>query len=256
AGAEVRVRNHPAEMSVNFSPDILSILTTKGCNGSGCHGSPVGQNGFKLSLFGYDGAADYQMIVKEQDGRRVNLQDPAKSLLLLKPTFVEPHGGGRLLSEDSDEYRLLLKWLEQGARQNSSGTRLTKLEMAPTERILVSKGSHQSMVVIGRLSDGTTRDMIREVRYVVRDDVVGENMSDGTLSVKTHGITTVTTNDLGSAAPSWSDLNMCLIGLLNLKTGCETVNSTCMGDRWGCSKTGLDVGGLPTGPATRWCASC
>ena len=76
AGAEVSVRNHPAEMSVNFSPDILSILTTKGCNGSGCHGSPVGQNGFKLSLFGYDGAADYQMIVKAQDGRRVNLQDP------------------------------------------------------------------------------------------------------------------------------------------------------------------------------------
>ena len=198
--AEVSVRNHPAEMSVNFSPDILSILTTKGCNGSGCHGSPVGQNGFKLSLFGYDGAADYQMIVKAQDGRRVNLQDPAKSLLLLKPTFVEPHGGGRLLSEDSDEYRLLLKWLEQGARQNSSGTRLTKLEMAPTERILVSKGSHQSMVVIGRLSDGTTRDMTREVRYVVGDDVVAEIMSDGTLSAKTPGITTVSARALGQVA--------------------------------------------------------
>src|SRR5207249_1000625 len=69
--AEVSVGNQPTEMSVNFSPDILSILTTKGCNGSSCHGSPVGQNGFKLSLFGYDGAADYQMMVKAQGGRRV-----------------------------------------------------------------------------------------------------------------------------------------------------------------------------------------
>src|SRR5262245_11590176 len=125
---EVMVGNQPAEMSVNFSPDILSILTTKGCNGSGCHGSPVGQNGFKLSLFGYDGAADYEMIVRTHEGRRVNLRDPAKSLLLLKSTFTEPHGGGRLLSLDSDEYRLILNWLQQGAPQNSSGIRLAKLE--------------------------------------------------------------------------------------------------------------------------------
>lgn len=198
--AEVSVGNHPAEMSVNFSPDILSILTTKGCNGSGCHGSPVGQNGFKLSLFGYDGAADYQMIVKAHGGRRVNLQDPARSLLLLKPTFVEPHGGGRLISQDSDEYRLILTWLEQGAPQNSSGIRLSKLEIVPTERILVGKGSHQTMVAIGRLSDGTTRDMTREVRYLVGDDAIVDMTSDGRLSAKTPGITTVSARALGQVA--------------------------------------------------------
>ena len=197
---EVSVGNQPAEMSVNFSPDILSILTTKGCNGSGCHGSPVGQNGFKLSLFGYDGAADYEMIVKAHDGRRVNLRDPAKSLLLLKPTFTEPHGGGRLLSQDSDEYGLILKWLQQGAPQNSSGIRLTKLDLVPKERILVGAGSLQTMVAIGRLSDGTTRDMTREVRYVVGDDAVVGIEPDGTVSSKTPGITTVSARALGQVA--------------------------------------------------------
>ena len=73
--SHVTVGNRSHDMEISFSPDILSILTTKGCNGSGCHGSPAGQNGFKLSLFGYDAEADYQMIVKTHEGRRVNLQE-------------------------------------------------------------------------------------------------------------------------------------------------------------------------------------
>ena len=48
SAAEITVGNKASDMSVRFSPDIISILTTKGCNGSGCHGSPAGQNGFKL----------------------------------------------------------------------------------------------------------------------------------------------------------------------------------------------------------------
>ena len=48
----VEVGDRPFEVPVQFSPDVISILTTKGCNNSGCHGSPAGQNGFKLSLFG------------------------------------------------------------------------------------------------------------------------------------------------------------------------------------------------------------
>ena len=82
--AEVKVGNSSSDMSVRFSPDIISILTTKGCNGSACHGSPAGQNGFKLSLFGYNLAADYEMIVKAQKGQRVNLEKPEESLILLQ----------------------------------------------------------------------------------------------------------------------------------------------------------------------------
>ena len=98
-------------MTVSFVRDIVSILTLKGCNGSSCHGSPTGQNGFKLSLFGYDIAADHEMIVAKHEGRRVDLADPGESLLLGKPAFQVPHGGGRLLEADSEEYEAILNWL-------------------------------------------------------------------------------------------------------------------------------------------------
>ena len=45
------------------------------------------------------------MIVKAHDGRRVNLEHPEQSLLLQKPSFAMPHGGGQVLSAGSDDYR-------------------------------------------------------------------------------------------------------------------------------------------------------
>src|SRR5262245_26248366 len=38
--AEVSVASQSARVDVRFSPDVISILTIKGCNSSGCHGSP------------------------------------------------------------------------------------------------------------------------------------------------------------------------------------------------------------------------
>src|SRR3954452_4269158 len=96
ASTQVKVGNRQSEVGVRFSPEVISILSIKGCNGSGCHGSPAGQNGFKLSLFGYDIAADHAMIA----GRRIDTGAPENSLLLKKPTFQVPHGGGRLIAKD------------------------------------------------------------------------------------------------------------------------------------------------------------
>jgi hypothetical protein len=198
--AQVTVDNRPTDMKVRFSPDIISILTTKGCNGSGCHGSPAGQNGFKLSLFGYDLEADYRMIVKAQDGRRVNLEHPEQSLLLQKPSFTLPHGGGQVLPVDSDEYRTLLSWLKQGALLDSGGVQLARLELYPTERILVGKGSQQHLAVMGRLSDGTTRDMTREVRYVAQDQGVANVSSEGIVSAAGPGLSAITARAMGKVA--------------------------------------------------------
>ena len=150
---------------MSFSRDVVSILTTKGCNGSGCHGSPAGKNGFKLSLFGYDAAADHKMIIHEHQGRRVDLENPAESLLLKKPTFAIAHGGGHLMTPESEEYETLYKWLEQGARLDDSGARLRHLELYPRQRVLVGKGASQKFVAMARLSDGTTRDMTEQVRF-------------------------------------------------------------------------------------------
>src|SRR5712692_2121199 len=183
----VKVGDRVSDVAIRFSPDVISVLTIKGCNSSGCHGSPAGQNGFKLSLFGYDTAADHEMIVHKHDGRRVDMANPERSLLLRKPLFEIPHGGGRLIERDSEEYRTLVKWLQQGARLESDGARLTRLEMYPDERILVGKGARLSVVVIGRLSDGTTRDMTREVRSSSSDETVAAVGPDGTITAGAGG---------------------------------------------------------------------
>ena len=110
-----------SEMGIGFERDLLSILTTKGCNSSACHGSPAGQNGFKLSLYGAEPRIDYDMIVNGHDGRRVSLDTPGNSLLIAKPSFEIAHGGGQLMTTESDEYATILEWLRQGAPYGTSG---------------------------------------------------------------------------------------------------------------------------------------
>src|SRR5205823_3594407 len=82
---------------VHFGNDVVPILSKLGCNSGGCHGKASGQNGFKLSVFGFDPEADYNAIVKEARGRRVFPAAAEHSLILLKPTGKVAHGGGRRL---------------------------------------------------------------------------------------------------------------------------------------------------------------
>ncbi|MEO8129247.1 MAG: DUF1549 domain-containing protein, partial [Bryobacteraceae bacterium] len=215
----VVVGDRASEVEVRFSPDVISVLTIKGCNSSGCHGSPAGQNGFKLSLFGYDTAADREMIVNASGGRRVDLGNPEQSLLLRKPTFAIPHGGGRLIATESEEYKTLLKWLQQGARLDSGGARLQKLEIYPNEQVLLGKGAKLSAVVIGRLSDGSTRDMTREVRYSSSDETVAGVSSDGTITAGESGLTTILARGLGGVAASQ-------IGVILTRAGADFPKST------------------------------
>src|SRR5262245_53145799 len=77
----------------HFARHVVAILDRLGCNAGACHGSFRGQNGFRLSLFGGDASIDYDYIVRDAFGRRINLAEPEKSLLLLKPTLQVPHQG-------------------------------------------------------------------------------------------------------------------------------------------------------------------
>ena len=47
-----------APRPLNFANDIVPILTKGGCNSGGCHGKSGGQNGFKLSLLGFEPSED------------------------------------------------------------------------------------------------------------------------------------------------------------------------------------------------------
>ena len=82
------------EASWEFRRHVLPVLARAGCNMGACHGALAGKGGFKLSLRGYYPEGDFQAIAREARGRRIELSDPGRSLLLAKPTGAVPHKGG------------------------------------------------------------------------------------------------------------------------------------------------------------------
>src|SRR5207237_10489369 len=100
--------------TVNFPNQIVPIFTKAGCNAGGCHGKSSGQNGFKLSLLGFEQAEDYEHLTMEARGRRIFAAAPDRSLLLQKATATLPYGGGKRLDIDADDYKLLLHWIAKG----------------------------------------------------------------------------------------------------------------------------------------------
>ncbi|HEV3118111.1 MAG TPA: hypothetical protein VGY58_13750, partial [Gemmataceae bacterium] len=111
----VHVRGASAEQPIDFTREVLPVLTKAGCNQGACHGGQHGKGGFRLSLLGYDPAFDYSQIVQSAEGRRVVLSDPERSILLLKPTLTMEHGGGERFKMNGREYSILKRWLEDGA---------------------------------------------------------------------------------------------------------------------------------------------
>ena len=58
-----------AQSPVSFELDVQPILAAQGCNAGACHGKQRGQNGFQLSLLGFDSNFDYDAIVRQARGR-------------------------------------------------------------------------------------------------------------------------------------------------------------------------------------------
>ena len=48
----------------------MPVLMRAQCNNGSCHGSARGQDGFMLSLFGYDPEGDHHRITREESTRR------------------------------------------------------------------------------------------------------------------------------------------------------------------------------------------
>jgi Protein of unknown function (DUF1553)/Protein of unknown function (DUF1549) len=98
---------------VDFDTEIVPVLTKSGCNAGACHGAAAGRGGFHLSLLGANPSADFQAIVHELEGRRINQARVDRSLLLAKPTGLLDHGGEVALDDDGAE--LLRDWIVSGA---------------------------------------------------------------------------------------------------------------------------------------------
>src|SRR5947207_2519645 len=177
---------------LSFVKDIVPIFTKSGCANSNCHGSIRGQAGFKLSLFGYEPDLDYNAIVKAQDGRRINRTDPAKSLILMKPTFSTPHGGGQRFKTGSLEYEAILDWLRDGATYDSAGSpRLKTLRVTPEEITLIGLGTKHQLSATGTYTDGTSEDLTRKVQYTPNDESVVEVSPSGEIKTLRAGETAI-----------------------------------------------------------------
>ena len=143
---------------VHFDTQVVPILTKAGCNAGACHGAAVGRGGFKLSLYGGDPAFDYDSIVRKVAGRRINLAQPANSLLLLKPTGMLEHGGGYRLEVDQVEAKLLLRWIASGARRGPP-RRLVRLKVFPDDHLAAKPGEQLKLRVDAEFSDGQVTDV-------------------------------------------------------------------------------------------------
>ncbi len=150
---------------LHFVNDVIPLLTKLGCNSGACHGRGTGQNGFKLSLFGFDSDADYAALVEEGEGRRISWTAPDESLILQKATGKVPHGGGVRLKADSGAYRLLRQWIAEGTpRGDQNAPTLTAIEVKPAERA-IAPNETQQLEVIACYSDKSTRNITPTAEY-------------------------------------------------------------------------------------------
>lgn len=132
---------------VSFEHEIQPILTKNRCNSGGCHGKAEGQNGFKLSLLGFDAAFDYDALIKEAKGRRVSFSRPTNSLLVRKACAETPHGGGLKIESGGPQYQRLVRWIASGAPSTIENDQpIVSIEVEPSQIIMQAKETRQLRV--------------------------------------------------------------------------------------------------------------
>jgi len=160
---------------ISFRHEVIPVLTKSGCNSGGCHGKAEGQNGFRLSIFGFDADADYQALVQQSRGRRVNVAAPERSLLVQKAAALAPHGGGAAVARGSFAHRRLVRWIAEGARRDAAlEPATTRIVVEPAERELALGAGRQQLRVIAMLADGRRRDVTAEAAYETNAPLIAE----------------------------------------------------------------------------------
>jgi hypothetical protein len=175
----VRAEAVDVSLPINFGNQIVPIFTKLGCNSGGCHGKASGQNGFKLSLLGFEPEVDYAALVKEARGRRLFPAAPENSLLLLKASGQLAHGGGKRLDIGSDEYKLIRRWIAAGSPfGRPEDPTVTKISIYPEHQIL-TRQNKQQFAVYAHYSDGSVEDVTRRAQYESNDTEVATVDSSG-----------------------------------------------------------------------------
>ncbi len=213
----VRTESCDVDLPINFANSIVPIFTKLGCNSGGCHGKASGQNGFRLSLLGFEPEVDYASLVKEARGRRLFPAAPEQSLLLTKAVGLVAHGGGKRMEVNSDEYRMIRRWIASGMPVGEKDDPVvTRISVYPEHRVM-QRDSKQQFAAYAHYSDGSIEDITRRATYESNDQEIATVNESGlvrTLSLSGEAaimvryqefVTTFrATVPLGAASPNYS----------------------------------------------------
>jgi len=175
--ASDRFAQDKAAETPSFQRHVVPLMGRLGCNGRACHGSFQGQGGFRLSLFGYDFAADHAAVSKDNaaggDEPRVDRKQPKNSLILQKPTLGVDHDGGKRMEVGSWQYRLLLRWIEAGCPPaDEDAAAFITLDVTPREFVARRAGDTVALRAIARWADGSSEDVTPLCRFQTNDESV------------------------------------------------------------------------------------
>jgi len=192
ATAEVTVVGMDRPIEWSFRNHVQPVLAKAGCSSGACHGAAAGQNGFRLSLRGYDDQGDYLALTRHALGRRIIPSDPGRSLMLLKPTGAVPHKGGKKFDADSVEYRVLSEWIAAGTPgPKTEDARIERIEILP-EHVILKPDASQQLIVRAYFSDGHTEDVTRWVKYSAANASVATVDDNGKAQVVGNGAGAIT----------------------------------------------------------------
>lgn len=188
ASVPVVVKDVEKSRPLSFRLDVMPVFMRAGCNTGTCHGAARGKDGFRLSLFGFDPAGDYERLIHEVPFRRVNLAVPEESLLLQKAIGAVPHTGGKRFEKDSELYTTLYRWLEMGAPQDSGEVaRVEAIEIFPPQAVLQGENAAQRLVVRALYSDGTDRDVTHLAVFLSNNDYAAPVDENGLVKASHRG---------------------------------------------------------------------
>jgi len=181
----VETRKMEAPLPINFANQVVPIFTKLGCSSGGCHGKIAGQNGFRLSLLGFDPRFDYDNLLKEARGRRVMPSAPDASLLLMKATGRTAHGGGKKMEFGGEEYKIVRRWIASGMPYGGpSDPTLTRISVHPEARVLDRKAGQQ-LAVLAHYSDGSVEDVTRRAQFESNETDIATVNESGVVSTLT-----------------------------------------------------------------------
>ena len=184
----IKVEKATETKPISFKLDVMPIFMKSGCNSGSCHGAARGKDGFRLSLFGYDPDGDQYRITRELSGRRVDLADPAASLLVEKSIGAVPHTGGKRVDPNSELYQNMVSWIAAGCQKDPADIpTCTSIDLYPKNAVLDGEGATQKLTVRAQYSDGTDRDVTHLVLFLTNNETSAAVSPEGVVKAGARG---------------------------------------------------------------------